>query len=548
MSPRKHLLQVQRKLYSRLRQTAAQAFGTSSSTLQKYLKEYQEDFRGWAVTITPSTFVHAVSRGSAAIVGDYHTLPQAQRTLVRLAQSLHPKLKTDGRRLVIALELLPSDLERVVKKYFDGEMNESRFLQLIQYAKRWGFPWENYRPIFQWARENGAEVIGLNTPGGELGVTLQKRDAWAAKRISVAMSDASVFVLALIGDLHLGSSHLPRALREELARRGIKRRFSTVHQNQEGLYWRLAERKTGPGSGIVRMKPGVFCVVNSSPWKKLQSYLQWTEQEPTSLHAQLGAPRLKQESTETDPEQSVKELAQSLWEFLKAPGSVGDDFEVLWLDSLRLWNRMKSVYSTEPPHLKLTYQLCREFPSQFLADKRWLVFRELTSDQLAVQSALLVYACLSGWRGKVTLTKDLSAQVWVEAMGYLGSKILNPHRRTPSLKEYERLVRPWGRRPPAFPPEPLEVQVAREVLRVVRAGKLDPQVAGPTLLHFHVRRKVSHLVGEALYRSYVAGKVTNARLLDLFRTHPSKQVAELTRILRFSTQKASPRQALRVAA
>jgi hypothetical protein len=94
-------------------------------------------------------------------------------------------------------------------------------------------------------------------------------------RIVEAHPDARVVVL--IGDLHLASDHLPRAVQEVLAARRLSRTRLVVHQNSDALYWHLAGDAQARDARVVCLGPGRFCVMEVPPFVKLQSYLSWEQ-------------------------------------------------------------------------------------------------------------------------------------------------------------------------------------------------------------------------------------------------------------------------------
>ena len=83
-------------------------------------------------------------------------------------------------------------------------------------------------------------------------------------------------MIALYGELHVGSRHLPAQL-SKISKAHLKKSLSwiTIHQNVDRLFWQLADQELK--TEVVQIKKNVFCVFSSTPWTKLQSWVNWTE-------------------------------------------------------------------------------------------------------------------------------------------------------------------------------------------------------------------------------------------------------------------------------
>jgi hypothetical protein len=98
--------------------------------------------------------------------------------------------------------------------------------------------------------------------------------------IADALSHAGTRVLALMGDLHLGSEHLPARIAEiGRAHLGHTPSIVTVHQNFDPYYWRLARARRADAAAL-SLGAGRFCVLSGTPWAKLQSIVSWAEGDP----------------------------------------------------------------------------------------------------------------------------------------------------------------------------------------------------------------------------------------------------------------------------
>ena len=71
-----------------------------------------------------------------------------------------------------------------------------------------------------------------------------------------------------------------------------------ILQNNERFYWKLVALGLEQLIDVVKVKDGVYCVMNTPPWVKLKTHLKWTEvmaeAEPPSVGAAKGIDRAPQ--------------------------------------------------------------------------------------------------------------------------------------------------------------------------------------------------------------------------------------------------------------
>jgi len=64
--------------------------------------------------------------------------------------------------LALGVEWFQARFQPVLDRYLAGEINEAEMLRQTEYYQRWRFDYRLYRPIIQFARENGIPIIALN--------------------------------------------------------------------------------------------------------------------------------------------------------------------------------------------------------------------------------------------------------------------------------------------------------------------------------------------------------------------------------------------------
>lgn len=68
-------------------------------------------------------------------------------------------------RLVIGVEFFEQPVQESLDGFVDGDLSERDMLERTEYFSRWNVDYRLYRPILQFARDNGIPVVALNLPG-----------------------------------------------------------------------------------------------------------------------------------------------------------------------------------------------------------------------------------------------------------------------------------------------------------------------------------------------------------------------------------------------
>jgi uncharacterized iron-regulated protein len=93
-------------------------------------------------------------------LGETHDSAADHAAQLDIIQRLH----IENPDLAIGLEMFQRPFQPVIDRYLAGEISEAELVEQTEYLERWGFPWEFYAPILQFAKENQVPVLALNTP------------------------------------------------------------------------------------------------------------------------------------------------------------------------------------------------------------------------------------------------------------------------------------------------------------------------------------------------------------------------------------------------
>ncbi len=91
-------------------------------------------------------------------VGEKHN--QSSHHVIEL--EIIKDLRRREKELAIGMEMFQRPFQKSMDDYMEGRTDEREFLKKTQYFKRWGFDYNLYRPILEFARSERIPVVALN--------------------------------------------------------------------------------------------------------------------------------------------------------------------------------------------------------------------------------------------------------------------------------------------------------------------------------------------------------------------------------------------------
>lgn len=489
-------------LFRRQKARIARVVEGQTAAFRSYEARYRrrtQDYRA----VLPTAAVHQrVCEADVVYVGDYHTLPLAQQTFLGLVE----RALGTGRRVVLALECVEGRHQPLLDAHLAGRMPERTLLAKLGHGSDQGAgAWSGLRPLLAFARRHKLEVVGIDRRAqGERSLAL--RDAYAAERIArAARAGDRPLVMVLVGQYHVTPCHLPaqveRALGDDVPRKGL-----VVYQNCEGVWWRLAREGRVGSAEAVELPDGSLCLLNASPVVCQQSFLDALEAEAGD--GPLGGPSAAEH---------FREMASLIGRLVGVPvGRALDDVEVataLEGDVLARIQRRARFTRSELAQLE-KHVLSRE--SSYIPRARTAYLASLSLNHAAEEAAHFVRHCAVGdaMDAPRGASDAFYARCLEEALGFFGSKLVNPRRTCVGLAEWAlRFGETRG----------VERQIAAFVLAHKAAETVGPDEAVKLLplrrdrLFHGVSHALGYLLGDALYRAFDAGSVEKADLRALFR-------------------------------
>ncbi len=465
-------------------------------------KAYEARYRRFTQRVRRVTTLEAVSQqvqdSDLVFVGDYHTLRFAQRSFLALLE----QAVSAGRRVVLAMEFVEGRHQATLDAFMRGTLGAKRFLETIGHPYSGAFDiWPHFEPIFSFARSQQLEVIGIDKRASG-SKSLLTRDRYAAKLIARHAKAADrPLVMVLVGQYHVAPPHLPAEVARALG--SERRKRLVILQNPEGAWWKLARAGTIDSVQAIELGEGVVGLFNASPVVSQRTFLDYCE-------AEAGDAPIEDGGLATTVKTLVKEIGR-----LARVKTSTDGLEVLTpldLDALERLERRGNLSRKELAHLG---RHVVSGQSAFIPSANAVWLSGFSLNHAAEEAAHVVRHCAIG--AAMHRERPRFDAFWArcveEAIGFFGSKLVNPRRTCPSLEDWKRHFL-HGKKDRRSTAAFVLVLSSLADARSRDARRLIPS----TLDQFHtVSHALGYLLGDELFEAHRAGTLKAAALEALFR-------------------------------
>ena len=342
---------------------------------------------------------------------------------------------------------------------------------------------------------------------------MSKRDEHSARLIQRWLKGSPRgFLYVVYGELHLSDGHLPN----ELEQVGVAPEdLVLVHQNIDQLYFRLSKSGLDLEHEVLALNSRTFCILNTTPWVKWQSYLQHLE---SSFDQELDG------GTEHSDFDSFVELTRWLQREL------GVKVRLSGLHFLSANGEALEKMELFVP------KILQERARRFVLGGRSFLIPE-TSFAYLGRSTLNHASSLAGqWiihqlggiqRTLWDMPRDFNKLIWIETLGFFCSKLVNPKRRVETIRDLKIAVFKGEQREEILK---LCLQIRQNQIwpnTGVRTRRVRPRRKSS---FFEAAKIMSALYGEQLYRGYRNGHISRRDVLRWMGTEvdgPSFEVMYL---------------------
>jgi hypothetical protein len=526
-SSRRELIEIQREIVEELKQEIAMSVGKGNRESQAYLEDYNREFEQYQRLSNWGELIANVRKADIIYNGDYHTMAQAQRIPLRLLREIVPH----HREVTLALEMVRIEHQKELDSFMKGRLAEEKFLKAIDYERTWGFPWEHYRDLFVFAREHGVRVIGINSEPEKGRGVLKRRDGAAAHVIAREHTDSpGRLIYVFDGDLHVAPQHLPAAVNALLAGPNGDLNSIIVYQNNEQIYWKLAGLGIEQETDVVLISKGRFCVMSTPPIIKFQSYFNWIDnaRELTSPVTQTWRPDL---AGDEDLYSQVLLLVRMISEFLEIESDGLADFVVYSPADLDFLDELKAEGQLTTAEVEAISAHIRTNESYFIEKGRIIYIANLSINHAAEEAAHFIHTvCAGPRRSDINQVEDFYCRIMREAVGFLGSKIVNHKRPCYGLNDFKYLKRRYPTKTPGRIAEMISMgkfvrkhkQWEKSYLSRGKPWKTEgPMYSLPLGTHIGVTHALGYMLGHRLFEGLMKGTIEKKTVRDLFFTNLS---------------------------
>ncbi len=138
----------------------------AGSTLEEISEQQDSSSNNETETVVvgdDQSFVHLIedlTQRRVVYIGETHDRYDHHLNQLAVIRALHER----GEDFTIGLELFQRPYQRHLDDYVAGTIDEKPLLKRTAYYENWGYDFRLYRPILEYARENGIELLALNAP------------------------------------------------------------------------------------------------------------------------------------------------------------------------------------------------------------------------------------------------------------------------------------------------------------------------------------------------------------------------------------------------
>ncbi len=496
-----------KKLIQEVKSHVNKRMGDLDPELSQALDLYKNQFVKEWQSSSRDKLIQKINQASIVLGADFHAYSQSQKSHLRLIRQILKR-----RTLIIALECFGFEDQEAIDQFQNGKLSEKEFLETTSWEEQWGFPWPTYRMIFKYARDNNIQIKAINhhskDPSEENSFDHREyKVVDALKRWSAENPESLIYVL--FGELHLSPSYLPQKIKEGLGQAPL-----VVLQNSEELYFELAEKNLEGQVDVMCFQENYYCIMESPPWVKWQSYLMFLE-ETYDFDLDEDEEEIIVDHTDTIA-RFVELVAADIG--LKLPWEEVDDLTVYGADKDELWEVFEEA-GLDQHKEALDYFIKVE--KSFHYPELSVSFLSRSSVNHAAEVAGHYLQAKLSLRNKPLwdMPNDFYANIYLEALGFFASKIVNHRRKAESLEEIR--LRLSQMRPENEGREALLLVLDYRLTEVIwlnegreRRKKFKPKKKGD---YFLAARVVGQMLGERLYSCFSDKSISSEEILAIFK-------------------------------
>lgn len=154
------------------RSSVQQGFSQSVMPFQVYqvVSDASEALDPSVQQVDVNSFLQRISpsQGGAVWLGEHHNSAKDHMAQAKLLRTLFLERQQKGTTVGVGLEQVQTQFQPVLDKFVEGKLSLDQLRFLVQWDRRWVWPFENYQEIFETAQELRIPLVALNVNSEDL--------------------------------------------------------------------------------------------------------------------------------------------------------------------------------------------------------------------------------------------------------------------------------------------------------------------------------------------------------------------------------------------
>jgi len=475
----------------------------------KYLKDFEDETADIPSQECPyEEILDQTARVDIILIGDYRPLSQSQKFIADFISDITSK----NRKIIVLTDLFFSREQQILDHFMTGKISEKTLLRRTDYSKKWGYPWKNYKPIFDTIKRLNVGIHAVDTrPRNDMRY-IRRRDtnlAWKINRISKKNRGSTL--LLFTGESRIAKGHIPLLIERHFIK--PKPKILRIFQNLDCVY----EKHGRNFAKCYRIAEYDYCVMNASREEKIDSLRKIKE-----LWEMKSA-----DDEKLDLEPTVYSLIDELLKFL----------------NINRYKHPLESYEGISPFIVDNYPEIVPVPrsknargsgSLFVPSENRLFISHFDLIHGGEEAAHYINSALKGelYRPPEPRNRfdDFYVRTIEEAIGFFGSKVLAPRREFVSLRRFDEFYdktilsimrdHEYNKAELELASEFIEEHYKFEkdfmsyksIPEIIKQKVSEENKLAPLLFH-----DLGYKLGEKLWNDYKKGKISKGRIKKLFK-------------------------------
>lgn len=497
----------------------------------QYAKNFEKILPKYFNKIDLKSVLNVIHSHNIVLYGDFHTFKQSQKGFLRLVRNYVDKYSHDN--VIIAVECIKAKDQSKIDKFLNNDLCEEKFLEAINYFEDWGFPWDHYKDIFEFAKKYSIKVVGINLKTRGKG-SLKIRDNFIAKiLLDILEKEPNKKVFCIVGEYHLADKHLPLSLYKK-----SKSNISVVRilNNVDRYYFEL-DMLHSDEDIYLHLKDDLYCVMNAPLWIKWQSLANWEEMEyAVKLKPHNKIYHISRYDIDNLKNQFF-DIVENLGYFLHVNISKLelDNINILFnINSLNNGIKQLLQHISAEELLKIEYRAIKD-GFYVLNYNKTIILADFSLNTISEAAGQYLYILSQIYDDYVSWSDQdrFYFRVLKSMSGYISSRILNPRRKLENVWVYQEIIKDRFVKLGYQKLKKYAANLALKYHKWLQFKSLNNTHKSSNVfkniykkdieLNYEVSKVLGYIVGSLFYQGVISGSIPISVLRNFFINTPYKR-------------------------